>query len=234
MSNEIVFNPTSDLAQLTVTRPKPAEEYLPEWFKRAPAFDTGKPQFNPDTGSPNQTLKLCMPFFDSLSMGYIQETWCDIYFERKNGETFYYYPVGPKIMSNRHNTTYPHIKGFEPMHYLWHGPYAPELPAGYSVIITHPFNRYDLPFLTLTGIIDADTCTQAHPESNLPFLLRDDFEGMIKKGTPMFQMIPFKRDDWKSSQGIYDNNAQTKTVAMIRQYFWNGYKKLFWKKKQYR
>ena len=32
-----------------------------------------------------------------------------------------------------------------------------EMPAGYSLLITHPFNRHDLPFVTLTGLVDADS-----------------------------------------------------------------------------
>jgi len=31
------------------------------------------------------------------------------------------------------------------------------MPAGYSLLITHPFNRHDLPFVTLTGLVDADS-----------------------------------------------------------------------------
>ena len=31
-----------------------------------------------------------------------------------------------------------------------------ETPPGYSMLITHPFNRPDLPFTTLTGLVDCD------------------------------------------------------------------------------
>lgn len=234
MARKIIFNPTSEQAEHTVQRPKPADEYLPDWYKRAPAFETGKPQFNPDDGSTNPTIKMCMPFLDSLSMGYIQETWCDIYIERKDGETSFYYPVGPKIMSSRENSIYPTIDGFESMHYVWHGAYSTQVPEDYSIIVTHPFNRYDLPFLTLTGIVDADRFTHSHSLTNLPFLLRNDFEGMIKKGTPMYQVIPFKRENWKSEQAKTDNLEIQKSVTSVRQYFWNGYKKLFWSKKEYK
>jgi len=32
--------------------------------------------------------------------------------------------------------------------------------------------------------------------------MKNNFEGLIPKGTPVIQVIPFKRDNWKSN--IYD------------------------------
>jgi hypothetical protein len=37
-------------------------------------------------------------------------------------------------------------------HNLW----IIEAPDGYAVLFTHPFNRFDLPFTTLTGLVDCD------------------------------------------------------------------------------
>jgi hypothetical protein len=33
---------------------------------------------------------------------------------------------------------------------------------------------------------------------NSPFIIKSGFEGIIEKGTPMFQVIPFKRADWQA------------------------------------
>jgi hypothetical protein len=30
-------------------------------------------------------------------------------------------------------------------------------------------------------------------------VIQKGFEGIIEKGTPMFQIIPFKRDEWKAT-----------------------------------
>ena len=55
-------------------------------------------------------------------------------------------------------------------------------------------NRFDLPFYTMSGIVESDIW-------GLPvftaFFLQKDFIGVIPKGTPIFQIIPFKRDDWE-------------------------------------
>ena len=36
-----------------------------------------------------------------------------------------------------------------------------ELPPGYSLLVTHPINREDLPFTTLTGLVDVDLYSMA-------------------------------------------------------------------------
>jgi hypothetical protein len=79
--------------------------------------------------------------------------------------------------------------------YKFTSPYVIKTPPGYSCIFTHPFNQVS-PFLTLTGVVDTDM----HPLAvQFPFLMLKDWEGTIKAGTPIVQIIPFKRDDWNHS-----------------------------------
>lgn len=234
MTKKIVFNPTSKLAELAVAAPKPAKNYIPGWFQKMKPFSTQRPTFCLQNGSANVTVKKCMPFSDSFEMGYIQETWMDIWIEKKENIINFYYPSGPKIMSSRElDHGFPQIDGYVYSSYTWHPPWWIELPRGYSCIITHPLNHDDLPFHTLTGIVDCDTHQTIGPVSNLPFMLKEGFSGMIKKGTPMYQIIPFKRDDWQSCFNEYNEEKQTTLVSKIRCHFWDGYKKLHWKKKQF-
>jgi hypothetical protein len=236
MTKKIKFNPIIDLVELSVPCPKPAENYFPDWFKNAMPFFTKKPEFDVNTGRPNTTFKMCMPFTDSFSMGYIQETWTDIWIEKKDDGTYFYFPAGPKIMSERSSTAsslMPAAEGFLSNHYTWHPPWMPELPAGYSCILTHPFNHYDLPFQTFTGVIDSDGFYSSEQQSNIPFLLKDNFTGLIKKGTPMYQIIPFKRENWESAENKYDLKKQLSVTQRVRQHLWGGYKKLFWNKKNF-
>jgi hypothetical protein len=67
------------------------------------------------------------------------------------------------------------------------------------VLITSPLNRLDLPFRSLTAVIDADVFYHILPDpmqggGNYPFYLNRGFEGIIPIGTPMCQYIPFKRE----------------------------------------
>jgi hypothetical protein len=72
-----------------------------------------------------------------------------------------------------------------------------ESPPGYSLLVTHPVNRYDLPFVTLTGLIDTDLYKDNF--INFPARWRDhSFRGVLPKGTPVAQCIPVKRELWSA------------------------------------
>ena len=46
----------------------PMKLVVPQWYKSLDRFMGGKPSY--DSGSLNVGLKLCMPFLDSLTIGY--------------------------------------------------------------------------------------------------------------------------------------------------------------------
>jgi len=85
--------------------------------------------------------------------------------------------------------------GHDEDHYAWKSLFNIQTPKGYSILISHPHNRFDLPFTTLSGIVDSDM-TMAR--GNLPFFLKSGFEGIIPVGTPIYQVMPFKRENWQS------------------------------------
>ena len=76
-------------------------------------------------------------------------------------------------------------------HNLW----TIEAPEGYSVLFTHPANRFDLPFTTLTGLVD---CDRYHDNwIHFPAHWHDtNFSGVLPKGTPVAQCMPVKRESW--------------------------------------
>ena len=62
-------------------------------------------------------------------------------------------------------------------------------------MFTHPINRSDLPFTTLTGMVDFDTFH--YSPIHFPARWRDpSFNGVLPKGTPVAQCIPVKREVW--------------------------------------
>ena len=70
-----------------------------------------------------------------------------------------------------------------------------EAPPGYSLLFTHPVNRADLPFTTLTGLVDCDTFH--HSPLSFPARWHDvEFNGVLPKGTPVAQCLPVKRESW--------------------------------------
>jgi hypothetical protein len=58
-----------------------------------------------------------------------------------------------------------------------------------------PFNRYDLPFMTISGVIDND---KVNLPGLMPFFVQKGWTGVIPAGTPYAQLLPFLREDWKS------------------------------------
>jgi hypothetical protein len=73
-----------------------------------------------------------------------------------------------------------------------------ESPPGYSLLITHPVNRQDLPFTTLTGLVDTDRYKDNF--INFPARWRDPaFNGVLPKGTPIAQCLPVKRAIWSGA-----------------------------------
>ena len=87
-----------------------------------------------------------------------------------------------------------------------------------------------MPFQTLSGIIDSDVYNHGR-NGNFPFYLENDFEGIIPAGTPLYQIIPIKREDWKSTTSDFDYETMTKKHHEVRKYFSDAYRKLFWQKK---
>lgn len=234
---KIIFIPKSIDAEHLVPPPKPAKNYEPDWWKNIPAFANGGKPIIKD-GEADRTVKLCTPFADTFRFGYIQEAWCDIHIStvktlhKTNVE--YNFSSFPDIMDLRKvsDVAQKASSEYHPMEFAWQTQWAPKVPKGYSVLITHPLNREELPFTTMTGIVDADKYF-FEKEGNHPFFIKKDFEGIIPKGTPLFQIIPFKRDNWKSEVGKYTLENAYKAVLQS-QYFWGAYKKLFWSKKTFK
>ena len=63
------------------------------------------------------------------------------------------------------------------------------------MFFTHPVNRFDLPFTTLSGLVDCDryTDTWIHFPAHWH---NTRFQGVLPKGTPIAQCIPVKRENW--------------------------------------
>jgi hypothetical protein len=94
----------------------------------------------------------------------------------------------------------------------------------------HPLNQPDLPFYSMSGIVDTD---KFHMGGAFPFFIKKGFTGVIPAGTPMYQIIPFQRKEWKSSAEEFDDKVWRKRHFATTKYFTSGYRKHFWQKKSY-
>jgi hypothetical protein len=229
-SKKIEFFPSSEEVSILVDTPLPAKAVVPQWYKDAVPFD---PSTMIGKNGVDTKLKMCMPFLDAITGGYIQRTWCDIHIKIEDG-SIVYQSAGPlKAVSHRDKISIPINNNYYKLEFVWRIPWIPKLPDGYSMLITHPHNRLDLPFTTLSGIVDADKFH--HVEfGQLPFYVNKDFEGIIPMGTPMFQIIPVKRDSWENVRREFNWKESVKKMytGNLRE-FWGVYKNKFWQKKTY-
>lgn len=221
---KIVFSPSSKMTSIVVEPPVSAKKALPDWYKKIPPFDAKHPQ--------NLGLKMCMPFFDATTGGYIQRTWTDIHIKAEGNLVSYAFAQEPEIMTLRENPSIPLTGKYYPIEFVWQRQWSVRLPKGYSLLVTHPHNRLDLPFHTLSGFVDADSFYHT-PVGNIPFFIEHGFEGIIPAGTPMYQMIPIKRDDWDSELLQFNEDETLRLNHMMRRKFYGAYRSMFWQKKKY-
>lgn len=228
----VSFIPSSKDVELCVKQPTSARLSLPEWFKQIepPGRKLGLRRNN--TLSNGTNVKNCMPFLDALTSGYTQNTWCEINFSLEDNKLAYYYATLPKPLETRDTPSIPLSDEYYPVEFVWLTPWITKLPKGYSAIVTHPFNRIDLPFYTLSGIIDADMFNHT-PFGRLPFYLKRDFTGTIPIDTPMFQILPFKRENWVSVADKWNETIAKQKSYLMERVFNGAYKNQFRKKKKY-
>ena len=202
------------------TPPKSAKAFIPEWFKSISPIIEGQ-----------MSIKRCVPVLDAFTAGYIIVTDVDFMFDEQSGRFLenasYMEPISHHLDFQTEEMVID--KNLNPHPFKWNNQWHLKAPKGYSLLITHPLNRTDLPFHSLTGIVDADT----HPVIiNFPFFMKKGFSGLIPAGTPIVQIIPIKREPWKLS--IDDQNTY------FYKDFWRWdqqpaamYKRKFWKRKEY-
>lgn len=174
---------------------------IPEWYKDGDRFykgPDGQYVIDPMVGGKMPTWKACPAIYDIFTTGYVYRTPCDIEFKLVDGR------LSAKVLDSRYESflqVRPAMPGFETPygyhedHFAWFPDWACSVPPGYSVLYSQPFNRYDLPFITTSGIIDNDKISLP---GSMPFFIRKEWEGIIPAGTPFAQLLPFKREDWDS------------------------------------
>jgi hypothetical protein len=195
-------------------RPIPAVLGLADWFKAMPAKT-----FNPSTGMEDHTVKKCPPFIDAMTYGFLIPLAGDL--EVRDGEFAWNFET-PKGFASK----YPHspidfhdpsqIAGapfFDDDRFIikFNNFWTVEAPEGYSLLFTHPVNRTDLPFTTLTGLVDCDTFNNSFV--NFPARWHDtSFSGVLPKGTPVAQCLPVKREAWTGRFEALSGEESTRLV----------------------
>lgn len=234
---KIKFTQSALTSEPIFSSPEPAVKHVPEWYKSLSKFNksndeiTLDPVNNLGTDGAQVSTKMCMPFFDALTAGYMYVLEDDLFVSLdKDGKPALSWK-GPLMLADKRpiiDIVVP--DNCHPIHYGWRMNWYYETPPGYSVLITHPMNRYDLPFYVQSGIVESDIW-------GLPvfitFFLKRNFQGVIPKGTPIMQIIPFKRDNWELEIKDTEKDLEKHELAAEnrRSLLYGYYKKTAWRKK---
>jgi hypothetical protein len=243
ISKKIKFIPFDIFTEQTEDGPVPSYTKIPEWFKNIPAEQSFSNQdYYSGNASPwskfKNTIKMCVPVLDSFTSGYMVCLPQDVEIQNIDGRVVPIWGVSRMLNDLIDRDLEFRTNGFKmPDSYdkqtaRIHTNFTIKTPNGYSLLITHPLNRFDLPFATLSAVIDSDKFSR---DLIITMFIKNDFTGIIPKGTPIAQLFPFKRDNWESKK--------EKPMSEIEKYkkrFDLGsignraYKKLYWSKKTYR
>lgn len=173
-----------------IAAPFAAKQAMPDWFKRLPAVDRDAL----GTGNNGLTVKRCMPFLDALTFGWIIPLAATVRLEiSDNGATINCGWDFDRDMISPHGVGqvagHPRLPA-PPMKF--HNHWTIETPPGWSCLFVQPLNRPNGLFEIAAGVVDTD---EYRSPIHFPFFATAaDGLYTIEKGTPIAQVIPFRRD----------------------------------------
>lgn len=220
-----------------ISDPKPSVTHIPNGYKDLPLFQQTETK---------PTVKRCIPFLDALTSGYIIPHPVDIemFYNQETENILFSAPQEFNHFSDLIGIK-EHLK-FQITPELMHprrtidavfkfmNPWTVVTPPGYSCIFMTPANHV-LPYDLITGVVDTDT----YPARiNFPFYWTKsvDQRTVIKEGSPMVMIIPFKRESWKmQTEECKETEKESNKNHLSRfKFIADNYKRLFWRKKSYK
>jgi hypothetical protein len=179
-----------------IPRPTPARRALPDWLRRMPAS-----AFSETHGQDVRTLKQCPPFVDAMAYGFVMPLACDV--EVAAGRFSWAWDLPPLSIDAHPRSPLSFHAPAQAKGAPFHDPdrafvkfnsfWTIELEPGYSLFATHPINRADLPFRTLSGLVDSDRFNDVG--ILFPAAWVDPgFSGVLSAGTPIAQCFPVARE----------------------------------------
>lgn len=256
MKSKITFIPVSSVAKDILPTPTPAQKAFPDWYKKQDSYVSGKTGFISKGGFIDATIKKCLAISDAMTMGYMLYFPVDIYINTTGPKIIWKLPpaasmleappqgmhggkefgLGTSIVAihpGHQITEYPRdLNRYMEDVFKIHPHWVVKTKKGYSTMFVHPMH-HELPFRIIPGIIDTDRYSS---NGAFSMFFERGFEGTIKAGTPLVQVIPFKRENFSMSVSFSEEEIYKLKVdgSAIRASFTNGYRNLMWTKKTYK
>jgi len=222
--------------------PIPASLAFPQWLKdESNHLESHSGQ---GEGSPHMnTYKRCVPFMDLMRTGYIIPLWSDVAFtssgcmvnhppeeecDKEHSFVIESPPIGIEpIVENRDWDSWGSIPELSESvsggAFTFLNPWIIRTPPGYSTLITSPFNDVSRPhpnIKTFSAIVNTDTYTNY---ITFFFHVKEGFNGVLKKGTHLVQVIPIKREEW-NPKIIYMKEGDDYDIAIKQERAYLGSK----------
>lgn len=173
-----------------IAAPVPAKSYLPDWFRKLPPVD-------PEVESPTNTgltIKRCLPFLDAMTTGWIIPLPATVRLEisEDGSRVDSGWDFDRALVANHgmHQVKGNPMGARPPCKFInfW----TITTPPGWSCLFVNPLNRPNGIFEVVAGVVDTDTYRSP---IHFPFFATGG-DGLytIEKGSPMVQVIPFRRE----------------------------------------
>jgi hypothetical protein len=238
LSNKIKFIASDEYGWEVCPKPFPASDAIPDWWRAMPPF---QPSINnPDgkkmiieNGSSNASPKKCVPMLDAMTSGYIIPLWADVQVRQVHGKPYITWRVKREVFT-LHGAMAEKVErpeGYSSDVLKFLNPWRVETSPGYSILVTQPFGYRKTPLQAIPAVIDSDKSTL---ELLPPMWIKEGFEGIIEKGTPMVQITPFKRENWKAEYSFMpENHYNYLEDRNFSSNLVNHYARKVWAKKKY-
>lgn len=196
--------------------PVPAGRALPGWLRDMPS-EVAAPTLG---GEAVRTFKHCPPMLDALAFGVLIPLATDLHVAE--GQISWDWdppvledalisraPVGLHVPEQAQGAPFRLVaNAVVKFMNFW----TLSVPEGWSLLFTHPLNREDLPFRSLSGVVDCDRFGDGYV--HFPALWTDPgFEGTLPRGTPVAQVIAVPR----AGQGLDICTMEQEAVARNRE-----------------
>tara|TARA_B100001248_G_scaffold128044_1_gene95961 strand:- start:96 stop:995 length:900 start_codon:yes stop_codon:yes gene_type:complete len=194
-------------------KPVMAKKIQPDWWKKMKVFQAVR-------GRRTQTIRACPAMHDWTKSGWYLlanrdiEVLCGSDRMSLSDENFttkdttrksYESPTHP---SDQFDNAFDYLKDGEFGHvkdaFKMRNPWNIITPPGYSTYYVDPFLFQNKFFAVWQGIIDTDKFNVNQDNSQIIFYPRVNESFTIKEGTPLCQVIPFKREEWIATYQLKD------------------------------
>lgn len=205
------------LSKIPEITPKRLSKMKPEWWSSMPAINDSK-----------KDVRHCPSFMDVFSNLYVVPMWTDLKIKILDGHIRYEVPNNRFVVQLHHdyqfkdtisNVSDKNIKGIIKLINPWHI----KTPQGFSIFQLPNMYEVNDDYHVVGGIIDTDNY---HINNVQLYIKSNKEEFIIKRGTPLYYIFPFKRNRFNLNirEMTHDDYIDTeKSFSIFSTKFLKGY-----------